>query len=150
EERERDHKADHRAHPGGERAYGEVDPESDPVARLPAAEPVQNLMALRLPEQEEGEHGRRRGGGDDQCILDRPGSDVVESGRQRGGEQRDRHQQRRDPGHPEMSVISSGSTVPESRCASSASARISPITATLTTTSVRVSACTTGSTAVVP
>src|SRR4051794_36674911 len=117
---------------------------------MPAAEPVQLLVRYRLHHQDQREDERHADGRDGEQVVHDARREVGDGGDQGGAEQRHDGGERHHPVHPAISAISSGFIVSARLCTLSASARISASTVTLTTMSVSVSDCTTGSTAVVP
>src|SRR5205085_8820467 len=150
EECEQDDRACERTHGCAERIDVERDADRKPAARLPAAEPVHDLVAPALEAQHDPEREGACRRGDPDRILRDPGQHAVGRDDERSADEWHCDGQRDEPVHPLSSWISSGSSVPASFCTSSASARISASTVTLTTMSVSTRDCTTGSTAVVP
>ena len=147
DQRERDDQADH-AQPGGDGPTRSRSRRRRPAARVPASEPLHRLPALHVPQQQEGDAVVRRSGHAEKSwigsgvtwsppAISAASSSGIATTRARPSSSRDVGEAPRvDRARRPVGVI--------------ASARISAITATLTTTSVSVSACTTGSTAVVP
>src|SRR5581483_554172 len=150
EERAEHDPARERRHRRAERIELEGDPDREPAARMPAAEPVRRGVPAALERERDAEGTRGAGRDESDRILDDARHDPVGRDDQGGSEQRHRDRQRQDRAHPCSSRSSSGSIVPDCFCTSSASARMRASTVTLTTMSVSASDWTTGSTAVVP
>src|SRR5205085_5231627 len=110
----------------------------EPVARLPAAEPVYEGRSVAANEDDRGDDARRGCDQHRREVLDRLRRPVVRERHERRACERQRDGEREQRAHPASSTTSSRSTVPRSLWTSSASARISASTVTLTTMSVSV------------
>ena len=146
ERRGRKH-TDERGDSGGERIDAERDPDRNAAAGLPASEPVVNRVVRGAEHEQHREDGYGERDADRNEIVDLGRSEVSERAQRRGRQQWHRHDERDEDGGHVCRRKASGSTVPARFQISitSASKRATPVT--LTTTSVSVRACTTGSTA---
>ena len=153
--RERDAGRHEQTGEGGERRTRAVDverdPERDPVRRAPAAEPVDEVVAAGAREQHDSDGRHRRRDEERDEVADPVRQEAPDRGEESRGEKRHGDRERDEDVHqPRTAGISSGSSVLSRWCTWIANASRSARTVTLTTTSVSVSAWTTGSVAVLP